>query len=533
MGQEKKPERQADKAIDDVFITPRVIDRRAIEEYSATLQDLIREAAGRGESLATAATDVRALGENLREVTKELKTRLEVAVKIMPTLEHRLGKADQILQLATDRVKLSDHLDKSIESLIEDRVAQAEKHAASIIDAATQRAARLQIQSQARVDDLFEAAATRLEAITQSKLKQVLDHIGDAHRGVMERAASANATLGPRLAALDSAVHELDRRIASRSSTAEKALEESLAALQSQLADRRREIDDWSGASAARRAAWNDDLTAAEGRAREIARLLNESAESSVRNACEGVAERLHSELHARLHAEAQAKLSEFEGIAGALARTVCERSDATARELQARLHDGLRQMEEITARAADRAQPGTETPAVEPASAAESLRSLVERAEQLADPSGGASLSSAVMRGEELRGSALSAANQFENIRQQADLARVMLGDWINTAVARIDRENERLAALQNAVEASGTRIEAARHAQENLARTLSQTIDLAQQATKMLSSTSPSITSAPAPGAPVQGQPPHTRGDLPTSARDSIERVREEFLR
>lgn len=189
--------------------------------------------------------------------------------------------------------------------------------------------------------------------------------------------------------------------------------------------------------------------------------------------------------------------------------------------------------MEAIAVQTSAHATEPTRTPEIDPAGPIAALQALIERAERLTAGADDASLSAMVSRGEELRSSAIKAAGQFEDIRQQADLAKVMLGDWINTAAARIDLENERHAALQNSVEASGARIESARQAQENLARTLSQTIELAQQAARMLSSASAPLAATPAAGSVPPPPPAPLQGTLPPAARDSIERVREEFLR
>lgn len=602
MAQPKNPNRGAEGVVDDVFITPRVVDRRALEEYSATLQDLVREAAGRGESLAVASSDVKALGESLREATKELKSRLELAVKIMPTLEQRLGKADQILQLATDRVKLSEHLDKTIDALAAERLARVEQRAAAIVESAERRTAALESSAPTRTEGLVREALTKLEASAGAIVAQSQEKIAGAHRAVVERAETAASTLGPRLAALEAAGVALEEKLAQRSSTIERSLSESLANLRADLAARQRDAADLALTTSAARTGWKTDLEAVEARAREVARSLNDGAVSAVDAVKSRLADELRAELReqlrAQLHAElrdqlrdqlraelaaelrselraelaselrgqvrsdAQAKIAEFEVIASALSRSVSDKAAAANNELDARIaqlpdtsgldriSEGLARLEALSAETSARVerlelQPtGTNGDAHDATLAAHealagSLRQLLDRAENLTGTGDETSLAAVVARGEELRASAERAAHQFEDIRKQADLARVMLGDWINTAAARIDEENARHTALQHAVESSAARIETARQTQEHLARTLSQTIELAQQAATMLSSASGAVRpAAGVPAVPLSSPTPPqapiraaSRDELPQAAREAIERVRSQI--
>ncbi len=83
--------------IDQVFLTPRVLDARAFTEYSATLQDLLKEAAGHQTSLQSVSSEVQALHQGLRDATTELQRRLDVAVRVLPGIDARLAKADKLV----------------------------------------------------------------------------------------------------------------------------------------------------------------------------------------------------------------------------------------------------------------------------------------------------------------------------------------------------------------------------------------------------------------------------------------------------
>ncbi|MEZ6233489.1 MAG: hypothetical protein R3B68_04810 [Phycisphaerales bacterium] len=82
---------QASETMEEVFLTPRVLDGRAFEDYSASLTRLIKDASAEGQTLSRAAADVRVLKEQLAEAAGEAQRRLDTAMKVVAALERRAG----------------------------------------------------------------------------------------------------------------------------------------------------------------------------------------------------------------------------------------------------------------------------------------------------------------------------------------------------------------------------------------------------------------------------------------------------------
>ncbi|MCA9287221.1 MAG: hypothetical protein KDA05_01470 [Phycisphaerales bacterium] len=80
---------QASETIEEVFLTPRVLDGRAFEDYSASLTRLIKDASAEGQTLSRTAADVRVLKEQLGEAAGEAQRRLDTAMKVVAALERR------------------------------------------------------------------------------------------------------------------------------------------------------------------------------------------------------------------------------------------------------------------------------------------------------------------------------------------------------------------------------------------------------------------------------------------------------------
>lgn len=184
---------------DQVFITPRVLDRGAFDDYAEGLKSLIREAAGRGQSLQTAMVDVKSMGDNLRQATNELKKRLETTVKIMPVLEQRLGKAEQVLQLAASETKLAEHFEKTLSRLLAEHVARLETRIGEVVTGAEQR-----------LNSLFEVAHGRMQTLdaqaqaqAQTRLNELQDRLATMSERTISRAEATQARL----------THELDETV--------------------------------------------------------------------------------------------------------------------------------------------------------------------------------------------------------------------------------------------------------------------------------------------------------------------------------
>ena len=75
------PPAPASQTIEEVFLTPRVLDRRAFEDYAESLKRLIKDATGEGQSLSRTAADVRVLRDQLAAATAEAQRRLDATVR--------------------------------------------------------------------------------------------------------------------------------------------------------------------------------------------------------------------------------------------------------------------------------------------------------------------------------------------------------------------------------------------------------------------------------------------------------------------
>lgn len=422
------------QAVDAVFLTPRIIDRRAFEDYSAGLQALIREATGQGEALRVTGDDIRALREGLREATRELQQKLEIAVKLIPTLDQRAVRAEQML--ATVARELSGARADDARTAARPGAEPATPGAGLDLDA-LREIIKSEMQSEFRAE-----LRSELRKELQAELSAELGQLGAQLRGevaselrtrVEAEITQRAAAVPPPLPSLDAdAVRgvvsaELAARLGEFSASQEairgmaddaRALRESVGAAEHARAAAVSAVEDVAGAALVR---VREATAAGESSLGAVVTRLDEALERALRREAE-LTERLRE------------RVAAAENSSGAVISTLEDRVP----QLQARCETAAAHLTERVHAAAAQLEKFESTHLPTP----EALASLAARAETLHAKLHVSvrELEDSVARVEQAREAAGFAVRQLEQINTQADAARRALGDSINAGAAAVD---------------------------------------------------------------------------------------------
>ncbi|MCC6229775.1 MAG: hypothetical protein IT432_11175 [Phycisphaerales bacterium] len=559
---------------DQVFITPRVLDRGAFDEYAEGLKSLIREAAGRGQSLQTAMVDVKSMGDNLRQATDELKKRLETTVKIMPVLEQRLGKAEQVLQLAASETKLAEHFEKTLSRMLAEHVARLEARIGEVVTGAEQRLnslfevaqgrtqtidAQAQAQAQTRINELQDRLATmsertisRAEA-TQARLIHELDETlkqATALRDELNTRGEAwNTQLSARFTESQQRAETLDRQLAQRA--------ESIVGHASQQLQ---EIAQRSGMISQEFSAKADGLQArlraltneAEARAKSLGTPLNQlqqKIESQLGDAqarVSAIAGPTLSKLEA-LQAQMQALANNNAGELRRQAASLQNELSSHGESLRSRLTGEMESLENRLSKAS--AEVDTRLKPI-----ADATRQLIAELDQriakvrfefeaAAGPTlarldtlclraaevmneatqegSGTVLQSLLAKADQLRLDAIDAASGFGAIRDQVEIAKRDLSQLLLSAAEDMDRQHARQQSLLENMNASAGDLDRlwSRHA--SLQGAIDESIVLAETAAKAVAGQAMAIRSA---SKAVEARAARTSEALPASQPNTI---------
>jgi|GEM_PF-4854607 len=414
--------------IDEVFLSPRILDRRAFDEYAHSLREIIKDASGEGQSLRNATTGVEQLRDGLRDATGELAKRLESAVKVLPTLEQHVKTAERLRQEVINPSLIADELRATIDKLLDEKSNEIQVRVNAIVDQACgtldEHAARARRQSEElhsrSADALLRAQALldqcdRLAARADDATLNMMATETRVQHGLADAESKAHAAASNVEHQTRQAIAEIDSRTTNAISNIETRAAQTLAdghnrtdaALQ--MISRRHDEAVGSINEASR--AIGVQMQGLDRRAEDLA------------NHTAMIAQQTHERLGATVNACEQT-ITPVVHRAQEAAKDLHDRTQSVTERLETLLAGDLGRVEQLCSRA-------------------EAL---------LRDPAG---LQGIVVKADQLRVDADHATREFDAIRLQAEQARKLLGEQLNTDAARIDdAESRRDKALQTTLQ-------------------------------------------------------------------------------
>ncbi|MCA9298008.1 MAG: hypothetical protein KDA28_03020, partial [Phycisphaerales bacterium] len=178
--------REAEARIDEVLLTPRVLDRRSYDELSGTLRALIREAVGQSDSLRVSTRDIKSLGESVRTVTGDLRQSLEKATVLAPKIEQQIRRAEQVLAGAIDEASLTGDLESRIEALIRRKLETLEARLDEVFDRVQSRGLDAERLAEQRALQLYESLATKVDD-AEHRIDGLGEDVGNVLKAVQEK----------------------------------------------------------------------------------------------------------------------------------------------------------------------------------------------------------------------------------------------------------------------------------------------------------------------------------------------------------
>lgn len=89
-----------DEILDRAFVSPRIVDQSVVEDWSSKMREVLQTAATQQKGLSSAAAEFKGLESDVRTSLRQLQQKMELAVKIIPTLDQRIEKTEAALNKA-------------------------------------------------------------------------------------------------------------------------------------------------------------------------------------------------------------------------------------------------------------------------------------------------------------------------------------------------------------------------------------------------------------------------------------------------
>ena len=122
MSQQPSPSSGPPEPLSDIFLSPRVIDRTAFEQFTTQLNELIARAQQHGTSLECVTSNAGDVEAQLRQTASELELKAERVAGVIPTIDDRLAQIEQLLQEAVTSVADPERIREQVNRLVAARI---------------------------------------------------------------------------------------------------------------------------------------------------------------------------------------------------------------------------------------------------------------------------------------------------------------------------------------------------------------------------------------------------------------------------
>jgi hypothetical protein len=177
-----------EERLNGAFVAPRVVDQQAFEDLSSTLRGLMKDAVSQGRMLMGATGDIKNLDEQARQTGRQLQNTLETAARLLPMLDQRMTKAEQISTIMN-----------------RDIAARLETLKSTVVD---QDALTLSVRELAQ-KTIDSVTNDRMTAFSQSIERMINERVTAANEACEEAIRTAQTRLGVLLARTDGCIARL------------------------------------------------------------------------------------------------------------------------------------------------------------------------------------------------------------------------------------------------------------------------------------------------------------------------------------
>ena len=436
----------------EVFVSPRVVDRVAFEDYAQALRKLLASATSEGEHLRRTAVDASRTLRAIGEVLPAVDTKLAKAGELLSTLTQRLETAEATAKRAeaaaeravTAERRIKDMDDRARQRIFEAGTAAVDEAIGRLEEVAEKRAKELDDRGETLTtfvdrgrSDLAEARAKAIEAL-QKVAEQTRNEAQGGLESVKARCAEAREAIAEDHSG---ATHDIGQV---RNESVEAIGTERQAA-EAALADRVERLN----------ARMNELIEAAEGRLAEAIESRDaEAAEraTALADRIDGMATRMDETFEA-----AEQRLAEVVGSGDAqagerveaMAKRIAEEVDPRLAEAEANADTVLERVGEIDTKARGVFELDLD-----------GVEELCERAETLLEETGAGQAKPAQGTLAAVAAEATAAMERMDDVatageraRRQAEESRKALSESIESAALWLDRLVEQRDGLQQSI--------------------------------------------------------------------------------
>ncbi len=179
----------------EIFLSPRVIDREAFNDYSQSLRKMIEQTTAQADAFRAAAKEAEQAQMGLKELLGRQQAAVGVAVKTIATLEDRSGETSRIFNAAKDAVATLDQLRGDSGELIGKHLSRLDQRVEEAVRSFEERLALLE----AKMSQSLEERIANVTELAVGKANEAAKTLEDTAASAWERLGDAMQTSETRL----------------------------------------------------------------------------------------------------------------------------------------------------------------------------------------------------------------------------------------------------------------------------------------------------------------------------------------------
>ncbi len=184
-----QPIAEQDAAVNGVFLSPRVVDRRAYGELAEDLRDLVRQASSERAAITGMLDQAGKATQELRQREQAQQGNIELTARALKTMDDRSARIERLLIQATEQSKVFEKLESQAATLIDTKIETLESRLQAVTAGATAQAEALE----ERVRRASRELEQRIEAIRRDATS-IAGPAQEALERACERAAKMAGT---------------------------------------------------------------------------------------------------------------------------------------------------------------------------------------------------------------------------------------------------------------------------------------------------------------------------------------------------
>ncbi len=175
--------------VSGVFLSPRVVDRRAYGELADELRDLVRHAASERSAITGALDQAHKATQEFRQREQSQQGNIDLAARALRTMDERSARIEELLTQAAEQSRVFEKLEARAGNLIDSKIQILESRLEAVTAGATAQAEALE----ERVRRASRELEQRIEAIRRDA-QSIAGPAQDALNKACDRAGTLAGT---------------------------------------------------------------------------------------------------------------------------------------------------------------------------------------------------------------------------------------------------------------------------------------------------------------------------------------------------